>query len=104
VIACWKHNLDFGAEAEVYGGPDAEALPAVAEDLAVRACSALRLVYGAVDIVELEADAEAGGAARWAVLEVNACPAWNHFLATHAQKAAVCIGKIVAAGLRLQLT
>lgn len=98
-VACWKHNLDFGAEAEVYdGGPDAPSLPAALEALALGACAALRLVYGAVDVVELD-EGE-----RWAVLEVNACPAWNHFLATHAQEAGRCIGAIVTTALRLQLT
>ena len=119
VVACWKYNLDFGADACVLGGSatdDAHSspvgIPPDAATLAIDACAALGLAYGAVDVVlqrALKAETvsngmDGGSLSRWAVLEVNACPAWNHFLSTHASVARRSIQAVVAEALQLQLT
>ena len=117
VVACWKHNLDFGADAEVLCTADddtvahrsasAATLSEAATALALSACSALGLVYGAIDLVEVPSDGSMCSGdtrRRWVVLEVNACPAWNHFLSTHAAVAQKSIQAVVATALMLQLT
>jgi len=119
VVACWKHNLDFGADAEVLSIADDDTvahrsatgsgttLPEAATALALSACAALGLVYGAIDLVEVPSDGSINTgdtSRRWVVLEVNACPAWNHFLSTHAAVAQRSIQAVVSTALLLQLT
>ena len=130
VTACWKFNLDFGADAVVLGGDasdtDLQGLPAAcevfdllrsagvmmrdAESLALKACSALGLAYGAVDVV-LISHVDHGSivkpepeSCQWSVLEVNACPAWNHFLSTHSRVAHRSIHAVITAAFDIQFT
>lgn len=116
-MACWKHNLDFGADAEVLSIADDDkgahlsasgtTLPETAIALALSACAALGLVYGAIDLVEVPSDGSSSTGdtrRRWVVLEVNACPAWNHFLSTHTAVAQRSIKAVVSTALLLQLT
>jgi len=111
--ACWKHNLDFGAEADVIGGsatgsPDSDCVGIAApEALALASCAALGLVYGAVDVVLCEGPRDGSSVGEtdcWAVLEVNACPAWNHFLSSHGPSAHRGILAAASTALHLQLT